>query len=91
MKDSGSKDKCHKFMTKTLLSVCQSLNLKPTKSCVKPNLKGPPTNLKIAAILERANAIRQVDPFIKCRILIEVMFPFICNLAHPELYLKYVC
>ncbi|XP_026663201.2 SCAR-like protein 1 isoform X2 [Phoenix dactylifera] len=36
----------------------KSFNLKPA-AVTKPNIKGPPTNLKVAAIIEKANAIRQ--------------------------------
>ncbi|CAA6654675.1 unnamed protein product [Spirodela intermedia] len=36
----------------------KSFNLKPA-AVAKPSMKGPPTNLKVAAILEKANAIRQ--------------------------------
>ncbi|KAJ6831096.1 putative SCAR-like protein 1 [Iris pallida] len=36
----------------------KSFNLKPVNA-PKVNIKGPPTNLKLAAILEKANAIRQ--------------------------------
>ncbi|KAJ6812500.1 putative SCAR-like protein 1 [Iris pallida] len=36
----------------------KSFNLKPANA-PKVNIKGPPTNLKLAAILEKANAIRQ--------------------------------
>lgn len=43
--------------------MCQSQNLKPAGSA-KPNLRGPPTNPKIAAILEKANTIRKVGPLI---------------------------
>ncbi|MQM01790.1 hypothetical protein Taro_034548 [Colocasia esculenta] len=42
----------------------KSFSLKPA-TVSKPHIKGPSTNLKVAAILERANAIRQhcVKPF----------------------------
>uniref|UniRef100_A0A1D1XYI4 Protein SCAR n=1 Tax=Anthurium amnicola TaxID=1678845 RepID=A0A1D1XYI4_9ARAE len=36
----------------------KSFSLKPA-AVAKPSIKGPPTNLKVAAILEKANAIRQ--------------------------------
>ncbi|XP_010931317.1 uncharacterized protein [Elaeis guineensis] len=36
----------------------KSFNLKPSV-VTKSNVKGPPTNLKVAAIIEKANAIRQ--------------------------------
>ncbi|XP_039115406.1 SCAR-like protein 1 [Dioscorea cayenensis subsp. rotundata] len=36
----------------------KSFNLKPTV-VTKPSMKGPATNIKVAAILEKANAIRQ--------------------------------
>ncbi|XP_010922664.3 SCAR-like protein 1 isoform X1 [Elaeis guineensis] len=36
----------------------KSFNLKPAV-VTKPNIKGPTTNLKVAAIIEKANAIRQ--------------------------------
>ena len=41
----------------------QSFKLKPA-SVTRPNVQGPRTNLKVAAILEKANAIRQVPPSI---------------------------
>lgn len=37
----------------------QSFNLKPA-TATRPSIQGPKTNLKVAAILEKANAIRQV-------------------------------
>lgn len=41
----------------------QSFNLKPTATS-RPSIQGRPnTNLKVAAILEKANAIRQVSIF----------------------------
>lgn len=59
------------------LSNCswQSFNLKPA-AVAKPSMKGPPTNLKVAAILEKANAIRQVGG---CQILSTLLNrPFPC-------------
>lgn len=37
----------------------QSFNLKPAV-VTRPSIQGPKTNLRVAAILEKANAIRQV-------------------------------
>ena len=42
-------------------SFCQSFNLKPAVAA-RPNIQGPRTNLKVAAILEKASTIRQVFP-----------------------------
>jgi hypothetical protein len=45
----------------TVILYLQSINLKPVVA-KRPNVMGGPrTNLQVAAILERANAIRQVD------------------------------
>jgi hypothetical protein len=52
----------------TIMLCLQSINLKPVVA-KRPNVMGGPrTNLQVAAILERANAIRQVDhlEFIPC-------------------------
>lgn len=40
---------------------CQSFNLRPAAVQRPPRIQGPKTNLRVAAILEKANAIRQVS------------------------------
>ena len=54
-----------------LFSSFQSFNLKPAVAA-RPNIQGPRTNLKVAAILEKASTIRQVCPCSKnvCRIIV---------------------
>ena len=42
-----------------LLWLYQSFNLKPAAQ-TRPSIQGPATNLKLAAILEKANAMRQI-------------------------------
>lgn len=40
---------------------CQSFNLRPAAVQRPPSIQGPKTNLRVAAILEKANSIRQVS------------------------------
>jgi len=47
---------------KITFSLHQSFNLKPAVA-TRPRIQGPKTNMKLAAILEKANSIRQVSPF----------------------------
>jgi len=51
------------FEKKKTFWLSQSFNLKPAVT-TRPSIQGPKTNLKLAAILEKANAIRQVSLFI---------------------------
>lgn len=52
----------------------QSFNLKPANA-KKPNVKGvPPTNLKVAAILDKVNAVRQVFFFFKIFFILDCLF-----------------
>jgi hypothetical protein len=46
---------------KITLWFSQSFNLKPAVA-TRPRIQGPKTNMKLAAILEKANSIRQVSP-----------------------------
>lgn len=47
------------ILFKNAFRFSQSFNLKPAVT-TRPSIQGPKTNLKFAAILEKANAIRQV-------------------------------
>lgn len=57
------------FLYLKLLFGSQSFNLKPTVA-TRPSMQGPRTNMKLAAILEKANAIRQVFPSLLLFILL---------------------
>lgn len=52
----------------------QSFNLKPAVVS-RPSIQGPKTNLRVAAILEKANAIRQVT-LSACMLLFYLFFEF---------------